>query len=146
MKFELRIEPQCDEKVVATVKRRSDLTDQIEALVLQYTGDDQLTGYTEDEVRMLRLDEIELITVSEGKTWAVDVRGSTYRLKQRLYVLEEMLPACFIRINKSAIANEKHLVRFATGFSGAVDAVFVSGNKEYVSRRCFAEIKRRFLD
>ena len=50
----------------------------------------------------------------------------------------------FIRINKSALANEAHLERFTASFNGAVDAVFRSGYREYVSRRCFAEIKRRY--
>ena len=94
-------------------------------------------------MRMLTFSEIELICVQEGKTFAVDNRGHEYRLKLRLYELEERLPPSFIRINKSALANEKHLMRFSAGFSGAVNAVFRCGRKEYVSRRCFAEIKRR---
>ena len=49
-----------------------------------------------------------------------------------------------MRINKSALANEAHLERFTASFNGAVDAVFRSGYREYVSRRCFAEIKRRY--
>ena len=70
--------------------------------------------------------------------------GERCRLKLRLYELEAMLPASFIRINKSALANEAHLERFTASFNGAVDAVFRSGYREYVSRRCFAEIKRRY--
>ena len=33
---------------------------------------------------------------------------------------------------------------FDTAFGGGVDAVFQCGFKEYVSRRCFAEIRRRY--
>ena len=143
MEFTLNIDPKCRETVVANVHRRTALTDEIEELVRNYTGDDQLPGYTEDDMRMLTFSEIELICVQDGKTFAVDNHGDEYRLKQRLYELEERLPPSFIRINKSALANEKHLMRFSAGFSGAVDAVFRCGRKEYVSRRCFAEIKRR---
>lgn len=144
MKFNLVIDQEKPEEVVATVRRRSELTDRIEELVLHYAGEDQLPGYTEDDMRMLKFAEIQYVTVQDGKTYAVDGAGSMYRLKLRLYELEEMLPKYFIRINKSALANEKHLVRFSAGFSGAVDAVFRCGRKEYVSRRCFADIKRRF--
>ena len=84
--------------------------------------------------------------VEDGKTFAVDSYGKKFRIKMRLYEIEEILPSNFIRINKSAIANEKRLERFSVGFSGAVDAVFKSGYKEYVSRRCFAEIKRRYFE
>lgn len=144
MKFSLVIDREKPEEVVATVHRRSELTDQIEELVRGYAGEDQLPGYTEDDMRMLKFTEIECILVEDGKTYAVDGAGEMYRLKQRLYELEKVLPGCFIRINKSALANEKHLVRFSATFSGAVDAVFRCGRRVYVSRRCFAEIKRRF--
>lgn len=144
MEFRLIIDREAPEMVAATVHRRSELTDQIEELVRSYAGEDQLPGYTEDDMRMLKFAEIECIFVEDGKTYAVDGRGDQYRLKMRLYELEELLPACFIRINKSSLANEKHLLRFAANFSGAVDAVFRCGRREYVSRRCFAEIKRRF--
>ena len=144
MDFRLIIDKEKKEEVVATVHGRSVLTDQIEMLVMQHAGTDRIAAYTEDDVKMLSFSEIECITILDGKTYAVDTAGTQYRLKQRLYELEEMLPACFIRINKSAIANETRLERFSTTFSGAVDAVFKSGYREYVSRRCFALIKRRF--
>jgi len=144
MDFRLIIDRERPEEVVATVHERSVLTDQIELLVMQYTGTDRIAAYTEDDMKMLLYEEIECITVIDGKTYAIDNRGDRYRLKQRLYELEQKLPACFIRINKSSLANENRLERFSAGFSGAVDAVFKSGYKEYVSRRCFAAIKRRF--
>ncbi len=144
MKFKLIIDQTKDEEVIASVHERSALTDQIELLIMQYTGTDRIAGYTEDDMKMLPFSEIECVTVLGGRTWAIDVRGDRYRLKQRLYELEGMFPSSFIRINKSAIANEAHLERFTASFSGAVDAVFKSGYREYVSRRCFAQIKRRF--
>ena len=144
MDFRLIIDKEKKEEVVATVHERSALTDRIEMLVMQYTGTDRITGYTEDDIRSLSFSEIECIIVEDGKTYAIDETGTRYRLKLRLYELEKMLPTCFIRINKSALANENRLARFSTSFSGAVDAVFRSGYREYVSRRCFADIKRRF--
>ena len=57
--------------------------------------------------------------------------------------LEQQLPASFIRINKSSLANESALDRFTVTVAGSVDAVFKCGYREYVSRRCFAQIKRR---
>jgi len=144
MKFRLIIDRTKEEEVVVTARERSALIDKIEALVLRQSGSDRIAAYTEDETKILLFSQIECITVLDGKTWAVDVRGERYRLRQRLYELEEVLPSCFIRINKSAIANENRLDRFEASFSGAVDAVFQCGYKEYVSRRCFAAIKRRF--
>lgn len=144
MKFTLIIDTEKDEEILATVHQRSLLTDQIEQLVLRQTGTDRIPAYTEEDMKMLPFTDIECITVQQGKTLAIATNGISYRLKFRLYELESLLPGCFIRINKSAIANETHLDRFQASFSGAVDAIFKSGYREYVSRRCFAQIKRRF--
>jgi DNA-binding LytR/AlgR family response regulator len=146
MKFKLIIDKEQPESVLVTAHAPSALTRQIEDLVRQQENEDRLSGYSEekDEFCMLPLSRIQCITVRGGKTYAVDADGSQYRLKQRLYELEAILPAYFIRINKSAIANEKALERFAATYSGAVDAVFRCGYREYVSRRCFSQIKRRF--
>ena len=144
MKFTLIIDRTQEEEITATVHGPSDLTDRIEELVREYAGSDRISGYREDEVKILRFQDIECITVSDGKTWAIDIHGTHYRLRQRLHEVEKLLPASFIRINKSALANETRLDRFAACFSGAVDAVFKCGYREYVSRRCFAQIKRRY--
>ena len=144
MRFRLVIDPDGEEEVVARVKAPSAFTDQLEAAVMAHSAADRLVGYREDEWRLLCVEEIECITVQDGKTYAVDHKGMQYRLKQRLYELEDILPACFIRINKSALANEKRLERFVASFNGSVDAVFRCGYREYVSRRCFAELKRRY--
>jgi len=144
MKFKLIIDKEKDEEVVATVHSRSTLTTEIEALVLKYGGADRIPAYRDDDMKMLAFSDIECVTVLDGKTYAIDSKNQHYRLRQRLYELEQILPSSFIRINKSTLANEKRLDRFAVTYSGAVDAVFKCGYTEYVSRRCFAQIKRRF--
>ena len=141
MKFKLIVDKNKDEEVVATVHNRTALIDEIEALISKYA--DRIPGYTEDDIKMLAVSEIECITVLDGKTYAIDSQNRRYRLKQRLYELEQQLPPSFIRINKSTLANETRLDRFTVTVVGSVDAVFKCGYTEYVSRRCFAQIKRR---
>ena len=126
---------------MATVHNRTALIDEIEALISKYA--DRIPGYTEDDIKMLAVSEIECITVLDGKTYAIDITNRRYRIKQRLYELEQQLPSSFIRINKSTLANETRLDRFTVTVVGSVDAVFKCGYTEYVSRRCFAQIKRR---
>ena len=141
MKFKLIIDKEKEEEIVATVHGRTALIDEIEALISKHT--DRIPGYTEDDIKMLSVAEIECVTVLDGKTYAIDTQNRRYRLKQRLYELEQQLPSSFIRINKSTLANENALDRFAVTYAGSVDAVFKCGYTEYVSRRCFAQIKRR---
>lgn len=144
MKFKLIIDKAKEEEIVATVHSRTALTDRIEALVMEHTGTDRILAYTESDMKLLHFSEIECITVLNGKTYAIDSSNQQYQLKQRLYELEPLLPATFIRINKSSFANESRLDRFSVTYSGGVDAVFRCGYTEYVSRRCFAQIRRRF--
>ena len=141
MKFELIINKEKDEEIVITAHQRTALIDEIEALISKHT--DRIPGYTDDDIRLLSVTEIECITVLDGKTYAIDSQNRRYRLKQRLYELEQQLPPSFIRINKSTLANEARLDRFTVTYAGCVDAVFKCGYEDYVSRRCFAQIKRR---
>ena len=144
MKFSLIINKNQEEEVIVRAHSPSTLTEQIEALILAHNQTDRIAAFTEEDMRILKFSQIECITVLEGKVTAIDTLGHPYRLKQRLYELEPMLPASFIRINKSSFANETRLKEFTATFSGGVDAVFQCGYREYVSRRCFAQIKRRY--
>ena len=144
MKYKLIIDKAAEEEIVAIVHAPSSLTQQIEDLVCSYSGVDSLLGYREDEMRRLAFQDIECITVLDRKVIAIDSHGSHYRLQERLRDLEAVLPSYFIRINKSTLANEHRIVRFNAVFSGGVDAVFRCGHRDYVSRRCFADIRRRY--
>ncbi len=144
MKYRLIIDKNVEEEIIAVVHGPSSLTQQIEDLVRSYSGADHLMGYGEDEMRRLALEEIECITILDRKVIAIDTHGSRYRIQDRLRDLETELPSYFIRINKSTLANEHRILRFDAAFSGGVDAVFQCGYRDYVSRRCFAEIRRRY--
>ena len=144
MKYRLIIDKDAEEEIIAIVHSPSSLTEKIENLVCNFSGADGIMGYRQDEMRKLSFKEIECITVLERKVIAIDTRGTHYRLQERLRELEEILPSYFIRINKSTLANEHRIVRFDAVFSGGVDAVFRCGHRDYVSRRCFADIRRRY--
>ena len=144
MKYKLIIDKEAEEEIIAIVHAPSSLTQQIENLVCGYSGPDHIMGCREDEMRRLQYSEIECITVLDRKVIAIDSSGNQYRIQDRLRDLERILPSYFIRINKSTLANEHRIVRFDAVFSGGVDAVFRCGYREYVSRRCFAEIRRRY--
>ena len=144
MKYKLIIDKNAEEEIIAVVHAPSSLTRQIEDLVCNFSGADGIMGYREDEMRKLAFSEVECITIVNRKVIAIDTDGNHFFLKDRLRDLEDILPAYFIRINKSTIANEHRILRFDVVFSGGVDAVFQCGYREYVSRRCFAEIRRRY--
>jgi len=144
MRYKLIIDKSAEEEIIAIVHAPSSLTQQIENLVCSFSGLDSVMGSRDDELRKLEFSEIECITVLERKVIAIDTHGNHYFLKDRLRDLEDVLPSYFIRINKSTLANEHRIAQFCAVFSGGVDAVFQCGYREYVSRRCFAEIRRRY--
>ena len=144
MKYKLIIDKTAEEQITVVAHGPSALTQQIEDLVRSFSGTDSLVGYREDGMRKLAFPDIECITVLDRKVVAIDTRGAHYRIQERLRDLEDILPSYFIRINKSTLANEHRIVRFDAAFSGGVDAVFQCGWREYVSRRCFADIRRRY--
>ena len=144
MKYKLIIDKNSDEEIIAIVHTPSSLTEQIENLVSSYSGKESIIGYKDDEMRKLTFSEIECITVIDKKVIAIDINRNSYMLKERLYELENILPSYFIRINKSTLANEHRILRFDAVFSGGVDAVFQCGHRDYVSRRCFSQIRRRY--
>ena len=143
MEYQLIIDDTQSESVVVTAHAPSDLTSALENLVLSYGGRDYLVAYSEDETVRLPFSRVECITVIDRKLYAIADNGERYRIKQRLFEVENELPSYFFRINKSTIANSGRIERFKTTFSGAVDAVFQCGYTDYVSRRCLAEWKRR---
>ncbi len=144
MKYKLIIDKNVEEEIIAIVHAPSTLTEQIENLVCSFSGVDCIMGYRDDEMRKLAFQEIECITILDRKVIAIDTNGNHYRIQDRLRDLEDVLPSYFIRINKSTLANEHRILRFDAAFSGGVDAIFQCGYREYVSRRCFAEIRRRY--
>ena len=144
MKYKLIIDKNTEEEITVIAHAPSSLTQQIEDLVCSYSGADYLMGYRDDEMRKLAFSEIECITILNRKVIAIDTKENHYSLKDSLRDLESFLPSYFIRINKSTLANEHRILRFDAAFSGGVDAVFQCGYREYVSRRCFTEIRRRY--
>ena len=144
MKYKLIIDKTAEEEITVIAHGPSALTQQIEDLVCSHSGADSIMGYRDDEMRKLPFSEIECVTILNRKVIAIDESGLAYSLRERLRDLEEILPSYFIRINKSTLANEHRILRFNAAFSGGVDAVFQCGYREYVSRRCFAEIRRRY--
>ena len=142
MKFKLIIDKNAEECITAVCHERTPIIDQIESIIQKESNDNSIVGYADDEFKTIEFESIEVIYVEEGKTFAVLDDKRTYRVKLRLYEVESLLPTNFKKLSKSVIGNMKKIDRFSSTITGAVDAVFKCGRKEFVSRRCLAEIKR----
>ena len=144
MNFKLVIDENAEECVSVVAHKKSTLTEKIENIVMSYSGEDEIAVYNSGEMKTVSFLDIECVSILAGKCEVIDKSGKHYNVRERLYEIEQKLPKYFIRINKSAIANERAIERFKTDFGGGVTVEFKCGYSDYVSRRCFAEIKRRF--
>ena len=100
-----------------------------------------LVGKIGEMQHILKPEDIHYFHTEKEAVIAVTSTGS-YRLKEKLYELEEILPSSkFIRLSKSVIANLYELNRFEASFNGTLCVYFKSGAKEYVSRTYVNHIK-----
>ncbi len=141
MKFTVIITNERDEEVVIYAREKTKLIYDIENLINDNAF--ELIGYSGYEAVNLRTDEVVCFLVEEGKVYAITDKNR-FRLKSRLYQLEETLPENFVKINQSCIANIKKIERFDTSMSGTLLIKFKNGYKDYVSRRQMKAVKERF--
>lgn len=141
MKCTLIITDEHQEEVVIYARKRTKLTDDIEALVNGSVP--EIIGYGENQAVRLKTDEVTCFMVEDSKVYALTDKEK-YQLKQRLYQLEEMLPNNFVKINQSCIANIRQIKKFDTSISGTLLIKFKNGYKDYVSRRQMKAVKERF--
>ena len=100
-----------------------------------------LVGKVDEMQHILKPQDIHYFHTENESVLAVNA-SSSFKLKEKLYELEEILPSTkFIRLSKSVIANLHELSRFEASFNGTLCVYFKSGVKEYVSRTYVSAIK-----
>ena len=141
MKVTTIIDPSGEEEVIIRVRRRNDLVEKIERLVSGETT--ELMGFQGDTAVVLDYESVCRFTVEQEKIYACCTDG-VYRIKRRLYQIEQQAPAYFVKIHQSCLANVHQIARFEAAFSGALRVVFKNGDVDYVSRRQLKQVKERF--
>ena len=80
---------------------------------------------------------------SEEKSVFCKTDEGIYRVKEKLYALEEILSSKdFIRISNSAIININHVKCFNTSIIGKIIVKFKDGTEEFVAKRKTSEIMK----
>ncbi len=140
MKCQTIIDKGHEEEVLIYVHTKNETSQKIEDFVNGLSM--ELYGYKDKISVKLHPSEIQCVTVREGKIFAM-TKDETFQLKERLYMLEEMLDDSFLKINQSCIANIHKIKKFDASFSGALVVTFQNGYKDYVSRRRLKAVKER---
>ena len=101
-----------------------------------------IIGMHDNDIFILNIKDI-IEFFSEEKNIFCKTEEGIYRLKEKMYYLEEMLPnKDFIRISNSAIININHVKCFNTSIIGKIIVKFKDGTEETVSKRKTADIMK----
>lgn len=141
MKVSLDIDSEFEETKVTI--QCSEMDDSIKEILDFLKGRETqfLVGKDGEMQHILKLEAIHYFHTDKDGVIAETAIGS-FRLKEKLYELEEVLPSSrFIRLSKSVIANLHEMSRFEASFNGTLCVYFKSGAKEYVSRSYVNAIK-----
>ena len=140
MKCYTYIEKVKEEKVLIYANERTKLVDEIESLV--QTSDVDITGTYNDEIIKIDINDVSCFISENNKVFAL-INDKKYQIKQRLYQIEEMNLASFIKINQSCLANKKKIKKFESTIGGSLRVVFKNGYIDYISRRELKNVKER---
>lgn len=140
MKCKTFIGTEHENEVLIYSRERTKLVEEIENLVLGESR--SLVGYIDRDAVKLEASEIHCFIVEDNKVYALTEKQKL-RLKQRIYVLEEMLDGNFVKINQSCIANIRQIRKFSASVSGTLNVTFKNGYSDYVSRRNMKNVKER---
>ena len=140
MKCRTVIDKDREEEVVIYVHEKNSLSYEIEELVLGKSL--ELFGYRDKNIVKLSPSDVFCFTVENNKVYAI-CEKEKYQIKQRLYLLEEILDRDFVKINQSCIANIRKISKFDTSITGTLMVSFKNGHRDYVSRRQMKKVKER---
>jgi len=106
---------------------------------------EHLLGQTGDNYELINYQDIILLETELGDIYARTNRGKDYRIKEKLYELEELLAdEGFIRINKSNIVNILHINEIVPWFNGRL-LLKLNNHKEVEVSRSYAGDFKEFL-
>ena len=141
MKLTLVIDPDREEEVVIYARKRNETVEKIEQLLCRKPV--ELMGFDGEVATVLDYVKVFHFTVENDRVYAC-VGDRRYRVRQRLYQLEQSAPPEFVKIHQSCLANTRQIARFEAALSGSLRVVFKNGDTDYVSRRNLKKVKERF--
>lgn len=144
--MKIRIETDTDIEEEIVIKCRQ-LTPEIirlqQALTEAAGGSRQLALFRGDTEYYIETAEI-LFFETEGSAVTAHTAAEVYATRLRLYELEELLPASFMRISKSSIVNTDRIYSINRNLTASSAVEFQGTHKQvYVSRGYYKALKEK---
>ena len=145
MKIRIEIDENLTEEEV--IIRSSNLNDQVQkvqkALSEISRQEQRIVFYKEETEYYLMLTDI-LFFETDGKAIHAHTADDIYKIRHRLYELEEILPGYFMRVSKSTILNTKSIYTINRSVSTSCVVQFKETHKQvYVSRYYYKPLRNR---
>ena len=145
MKIRIEItENLIEDEVVIRCGRVDETIQNIHQYILEQSAiNKKITFYKQNEEYYFPLQEV-LFFETEGEHVYAHTVNDAYRIKYRLYELEEMLPRYFVRAAKATIVNTKQIYSIARNITASSLITFIGTHKQvYVSRYYYNELRQR---
>lgn len=145
MKVRLEIvEGTAEEEVVIRCRQINEQIQRLQKMISEeLPGGLQMTFYKGSQEFYFPLKNITFFETEENSVYA-HTRNDTYRIRYRLYELEELLPRSFVRVSKSAIVNVGQILMVNRNLASSSLILFYKSHKQlYVSRRYYKNLSER---
>ena len=137
--FEQVYTKQEEEAVIRGIEKTQDIQAAIELL----EGGARSIAVTKDGIAYLcKINAIYYIESVDKRTY-IYTKDNCYETKYRLYELEELLGAFFVRCSKAMIVNLRKLRNVKSDLGGRMNATLLNDEHIVISRSYVKEVKRR---
>lgn len=133
-----------EDEVLIRCGRVDDTIQKIHQYVLEQSlSGSKITFYKQNQEFYFPLDEV-LFFETEGEHIYAHTANDAYRIKYRLYELEQILPRNFMRAAKSTIINIMQVYSITRNLTASSLVQFIDSHKQvYVSRYYYQELRQR---
>ena len=131
-----------EDEVVIRCNRVDDNVQKLQEFILSLSAP-RMTFYKGSQEYYLPLEDI-LFFETEGEQVFAHTATDAFKVKHRLYELEEILPRMFIRIAKGTIVNSKQIYAINRNLTSSSKISFPNTHKHiYVSRHYYSALREK---
>lgn len=138
MKIRIEIVPPEEEEIIIRVSELNQTVKRIQQSVTEIvSGKSTLALYKNDAQFFVELNQILFFETDESGVCAHTAK-EVFETRSKLYELEEILPASFMRVAKSTILNVNHVYSITRNLTASSEVEFKNTHKKvYVSRNYY---------
>ncbi len=147
MKVHIEVVPDLPEtEVTIRCNQMDGAVQKLQAAILEQREPPKMVFYKQNREFYFPLDEVLFFETDSEQVYAHTL-ADAFRIRYRLYELEEELPSQFIRVSKSAIVNAARIFSITREIPSASLVQFAGTHKQiYVSRHYYKALRGRMKE